>query len=589
MFVRPFRVTPEAVSEAQPVESEHALLVYSGRVDNRAEIARRCGKPALATAGDGDVLVAAYREWGAEFPREVIGEYSFAVIDHGAHRLVAGRDSLGGGRLFYYKDADALWVASNLELMLDAVPRIPQFSRDALAEYFASGGLPTSGRTIYAGITEVPAAHILTHVADRVTVSRYWYPVAGVLTLRRDEEYDELFRSLLSDGVRAALRANGPVLCDLSGGLDSSTVTAVALTLDGGELARRTGLVAFSSFASQTDVSNEREYQLEFERMYAIRGRTLDIDQHVSFEGSEPQSCHPSKAIVYRPVWAATDALRAECGATAHLTGRGGDNIFCGDGFPPLYLSDLLREFRVGTWAREVRAWASTDGRRSLWNLVWHCSRRTPTDLFAGLEQRGTPPGWLVPKFLSDVTAAEHAPWSSGPRIFDSAARELQYRSIAQTAATLRIIRTGDERQPLLHRPLVEFMLTLPWRHLLSARDNRIIQRRALRGLLPEGIRARVSKHSGTPVLLRGLREHWHALHDITRGRRLADHGLVDAYAFQSACERMRHGLIGKHLRYLVAALTIEIWLAANDSWLHGGGARPMQAYFSGGDPTRAA
>lgn len=96
--------------------------------------------------------------------------------------------------------------------------------------------------------------------------------------------------------------------------------------------------------------------------------------------------------------------------------------------------------------------------------------------------------------------------------------------------------------------------------------QDRIIQRRALRGILPERIRLRTSKGSGTPPLLRGLRDAWPKLQPITMGRRLARLDLVRASAFQAACDRLRHGLLADQLRYFIAALSLEIWLRANES-----------------------
>ena len=191
-------------------------------------------------------------------------------------------------------------------------------------------------------------------------------------------------------------------------------------------------------------------------------------------------------------------------------------------------------------------------------------------------------PLWLAPGFVDQVCAAERELWFAGPRLYDSAARERQYRSIVGISHVARFIRLGDERHPLLFRPLVEFALALPWEQLVRPDQDRIIQRRSLRGILPERIRLRTSKGSGPSLLLRGLRESWPKVQPLTLGRRLARLDLVHAPTFQAACERLSHGLLAHQLRYVVAALSLEIWLRANETPQRDA---PLAAYFSLPEP----
>ncbi len=563
LLVRPLPTTPEAEAERQPYVFGHTVAVYQGRIDNRREIIDRIGDSLLEQVGDSELIARAYSKWGANFPAIVLGEYSFALINQHTEQLIAGRDSLGIGHLFQYQDTSAVWVASNLEILLAALPSRPSFDRSALAEYIATGGLLVSGRTIYTGIDEVPAAHVLVQSGAAVTVTRYWEPVPeSQARLRGPDEYDEEFRSILSAAVKAALRSNTPVWSDLSGGLDSSTVTALAASLD---CSGNDGITAFSMSASMTALSNESPFQDDFIARYPIQQHRLDIDDYLSFGTPEPPSCHPSKAIIYRPIRQATAELFAQHGAQTHLTGRGGDNIFCGDEFPPRYLAGLLRGLKLRQWIREINDWAR-QGKRSLWNLVWHCSRSSLTDLYAGEADRGIVPTWLIAPFRDQVTQIDEGQWTSGYRLYSDPGRELQYRSIQMTSRVVRFMPVGDERHPLLYRPLVEFVLDLPWEHLLRPDENRIIQRRALRNVLPESIRLRTSKTSATPVFLRGLRRHWTTVRHYTEGRRLAELDILDPIPFHAACERLRHGLLAKQFRYLVGALTLEIWLEANSN-----------------------
>jgi asparagine synthase (glutamine-hydrolysing) len=565
VFVRPFVTTPEAVGERQPIATPFVVLAYAGRIDNREDISHRLGRPGLRRAADGEILAEAYGAWGADFPAKVLGEYSFALIDRRSGQLVAGRDSLGIGRLFRCDHASGTWVASSLELLLDALPAWPSLDRGSLAEYFATGGLLSSGHTIFTGMSETPAAHVLVQSRDTATVRRYWQPdPERRVSFRRDEDYDEALRSLLFDAVRASLRSSTPVWSDLSGGLDSSSVLAAATLLDRSGCGDGHGLAAFSQVMSETVASDEGEFQREFLAAYPLDHHTVDVDAYRCFEMiDDTPSCHPSKATLYRSLSDAMSRLFAAHGVRAHLTGRGGDVLFCGDHCPPLHLAELVRDRKWGAWLRETRQWAR-QGERSFGNLVWHCSRGSLADPYAGRE-KGVPPAWLPPGFRTDVQSAESAPWHSGERLYRSPAREFFYRSIMYISSIARFVAVGDERHPLLYRPLVEFVLALPWEQLLRPDQDRVIQRRALRGILPEAIRQRRSKATATHLLLKGYREGWPRIRDLTKGRRLAALGLVEPSAFEAACERLRHGLSGKHLRFYVAALTLEMWLRANE------------------------
>jgi asparagine synthase (glutamine-hydrolysing) len=350
----------------------------------------------------------------------------------------------------------------------------------------------------------------------------------------------------------------------MSGGLDSSTVTAFAAREVGADSGR---LAAFSIVASMTSATDESDYQRAFLQMYPLAHHTLDADAHLSFATVATVSpCHPSKGLVYGPLRRAAADLFASNGVVTHLTGRGGDNVFCGAAFPPYYLGDVLKRLELRRWWREARQWAAR-GNRSLFNLLWRCSLATPDDPYAGAVGTDTVvPDWLTPAFREVVSAAAAEPWRGGERTFDSVARDIHFRSIRLAAASQSFTQAGEERCPLLYRPLVEFVLSIPWQHLINPREDRVIQRRALAGVLPEPIRRRTTKAIGTDILLRSVREHRTGLAAVAEGHRLSALGLVDAAAFRQACERFRHGLLGRQLPFLAAALSLEMWLANQDA-----------------------
>jgi asparagine synthase (glutamine-hydrolysing) len=445
--------------------------------------------------------------------------------------------------------------------MLAGVTNLPAIDRDALPEYFATGGLLTSDRTVYRGIRSVPPGHVLVHSGRSSRIARYWYPERKpVVHLRTLSDYCDALRENITLAIASASRVQGSLWTDLSGGLDSSLVTALAMSArrtDGGVLP--TG--AFSYIASRTPATDESSFQQMVLARYPLRRHTVDIDSHMSIVAATPP-LHPSKAMLYTHVLNAAARLFATRGVSARLTGKGGDVVFCGNGFPPLHLRDILRSRRAYRWPVELRRWLRR-GDRSLANLVCCSANAGASPQYVRGRAAPTMPTWMTPSFAASVDALEMQLFSMEDRRYDSIARELQFRYVARGAATLCYGAVGDERHPLLSRPVVEFALGVPWQYLLDANQDRIIQRAVATDLLPTAVACRAAKATTTEVLLRALREEWPAVARFAKGTSLADLGLIDPPAFSAACERLRHGLLSRHLRYFVAALTLEQWCAA--------------------------
>jgi asparagine synthase (glutamine-hydrolysing) len=560
------RATPDVTSDQQLVVTPRCILVYTGRVDYREQLARLVGFDHATNRGDGDLLAAAYEKFGVDFPNHVEGSYSFVLVDRTTRRLVAARDALGIGQLFVRVRDASLRVASNLALMLAGTTDIPDIDRDALPEYFATGGLLASDRTVYRGIRRVPPGHVFVHSGQSGSVARYWYPERmRIAPLRKLSDCCDALRENVTLAISSASRVRGTLWTDLSGGLDSSLVTALAMSgprTDGASLP--TG--AFSYIASRTPTTDESSFQQIVLARYPLQRHTVDIDSHMSVVAATPPPLHPSKAMLYTHVLNAAAELFTSRGVSARLTGKGGDVVFCGNGFPPLHLRDILRSRCAYRWPTAVLRWLGR-GDRSLANLVWRCSVNAGASPRRVLS-RSAPmkPAWMTPSFAASVDSLETQLFSMQERRYDSVARELQFRYIARGAATLCYGAVDDERHPLLSRRVVEFALGLPWQYLLDANQDRIVQRAVAADLLPSIVARRVAKATTTEVLLRALRDEWPGMATFAAGTRLADLGLVDPPTFSTACERLRHGLLSGHLRYFIAALTLEQWCAAQTS-----------------------
>jgi asparagine synthase (glutamine-hydrolysing) len=207
-------------------------IVYNGEIYNYRELRSElegCGYR-FQTRSDTEVILAAYQIWSIECVSRLNGMFAFALYDRSKHRVFIARDRAGEKPLFYRHSQGRLTFASELKALM-ADPDCPrELDLDALNLYLAYGYVPDGGCILH-GLHKLPQGHALTYDvrADQLSTWRYWNLPAPPRGESADPErlVDEL-DSLLEDAVRLRLIADVPVGVLLSGGLDSSLVTAMA-------------------------------------------------------------------------------------------------------------------------------------------------------------------------------------------------------------------------------------------------------------------------------------------------------------------------------------------------------------------------
>ncbi len=554
IVIRRYPATPESASEDQPVITPTVVLAYEGRVDNREEIGYALGLPRLAQQPDGAVLAAAYDAWGERLSAKAIGEYAYVAFDRRTQRLVAGQDSLGVRRLYYCTIGERFLITSNLRLLFQQFPETrPQYDREVLREYFAGIMTPWSGRTIWRGIRELGRGSVLVQRGQKLEEQTAWRPDPSRRErFRSPAEVDEMFRVLLFDAVRAALRSPGPVLCDLSGGYDSSTICSVAALLTGAS--ESLGPVIGWSLVSRSD---EGAFQDSVRRQYRIESHTVDLESHLPFQTLTDTEIPTLGFVQQGSVERALLEFTSARGIRSRLKGTGADALFNKGGEAPVYLSDWIREGRFTAWARHFVAYLK-GGSFNAWHLLRDCTVGS-LDVYAG-KFRESIPSWITPAFREEIRQANHEYLHTRPRTFRSDARERMYR---WTLCFIPYIGRSlpDERMPLLYRPLVEFILGLDWLYIVHPNENRVLMRRSLRGILPEAVRTGEVQTAFSAALLEGLRAAWPRLSHFVTGDQLGELGVVEPKAFRANLEAMRAGYPGPNMQFSSTALYLETWL----------------------------
>lgn len=228
----------DLAGSAQPMAGAGNRLhvTFNGEILNYRELRRRLPYP-YRTAGDTEVLLAAFGAWGPAGVAQLQGQFAYSVFDGDAATLWLFRDRLGILPLYYYADGDVLLFASEIKALLPVLPRPAEVDEDGLGAYLAHGSVAPPG-TLFRGVHKLAQGHWLRAGPDgRVETSRYWsVPVGGPQLAVDDFEAVARVEAVLRRSVEANLVADVPVGAYLSGGLDSSLIVALMAKAAGGRV-----------------------------------------------------------------------------------------------------------------------------------------------------------------------------------------------------------------------------------------------------------------------------------------------------------------------------------------------------------------
>ena len=247
-------ITPESIGEQQPAirHDNRLVCVADCRIDNRDELIEILGIKKNGIT-DSDLILDAYEEWGESCVKRFVGDFTFAIWDDVKKKLFCGRDHYGVRQFFYLRKKGVLYFSTELQALLK-LPLEKTVDLDRL-KYFFGGCLPDQEEesTFYKDIKSLIPARFLRYT-DKIEVKRYW-----LLDRERkepalsEEEFIESCRAKLEEAVKSRIRTEFNIGSELSGGIDSSTVTVLAR-----HLSRQKEF--YSVHVAPGGTSNEKEY-----------------------------------------------------------------------------------------------------------------------------------------------------------------------------------------------------------------------------------------------------------------------------------------------------------------------------------------
>jgi asparagine synthase (glutamine-hydrolysing) len=509
----------------QPIANEDwtAWIVFNGEIYNHRELRRdlQARGHIFRTDSDTEVILHLYEERGERCVDDLRGMFAFAVWDVRRRKLLLARDRFGQKPLFWSFDGNRFLFASEIKGILAASSqRSPEIDLRALDEYLTLRFIP-SPRTMFAGIHKLPPAHVLVLDASgvhpregtmarapEIEVRRYWQ--LRYQPKRRISEADAVAetRAAVRDAVDSHLLSDVPVGAFLSGGMDSSLVTAIMA-----ELFQERGMGRVPTFSIGVDAQDFNE--LPFARAVAAHCHTDHHEEIVApdmvqllprmvWHLDEPSD--PIAACMYHSAALAARHVKVV------LTGDGGDEIFAGYdryfGFRwiRLYaaLPEAVRRHLLGPALAGLRDTAGyktlTQKARWMHELSFHEGGRRYAQATAffrfGQEGKG---GLYTPEMA--VRLAGLDPMESVVRGFDEApAGEDLDRMLAADLATrfpehslmltdrMTMAQSLEARPPLLDHRLAELVATLPVDLKLHGRTLKYLLRKVSGSYLPKAI-----------------------------------------------------------------------------------------------------
>lgn len=504
----------------QPMTTADGALsiVFNGQIYNHQELRaelQKLGARFVSDHSDTEVLLHGWRQWGGDLPSRLNGMWAFAIYDRTRRQVFFSRDRFGKKPLFYFAGANSFVFASELTALREH-PQVPSALDDAaLRKYFAYGYVPAP-LTFLKGVNKLPAGHSLTldlsNLAHRTLC--YWqYQPAAEHDPRPESELVEEFRARLDTAVARRLGADVPVGSFLSGGIDSSAVTALAM-----RHASKDRIKAFSIGFEEASFDETRYARLVAQHVGADHQietlsvqRALDILPDIAARWDEPIA--DSSML---PTYLLCQHARKQ--VTVALGGDGADELLAG--------YDPFRALRYARWYEKLvpkpvhRAVSLIATKLPVSHRYMSLDFRLKRTL-RGLDHPAHLwlPVWMAPLAPSELNELFSAPvdlediYSEAIQAWDNcASNDPIERTIAfyirlylQDDILVKVDRASmlnslEVRAPFLDIELVDFLRRLPTNMKLRGGTSKWILRQAAESLLPREVLTRSKQGFALPV-----------------------------------------------------------------------------------------
>ena len=373
LLYRPFHTTAESRQEKQPYISRRGLvLTWDGRLDNREVLIAELRSNLEANPTDVAIVAAGFDRWHTDCFRHIVGDWAVSIWKPEQHELVFASDYIGIRHIFYYLKNDRIWWSTDLAPLVLLSGDKFRIDDEYIAGYFAND--PDAHLTPYGEIREVPPGQFVRVSNGRASVQRYWsFSSKSRIRYKTDAEYEDHFRYVFRQSVLRRLRSDSPILAELSGGLDSSSIVCVADDIIANEGENLPRLDTISYYDNTEPNGDDSIY---FPKIEQKRGRVgIHVDSSKLGSSAASLECSEFSAVpgalgVGQKIGDERSGVVRRGGYRAVLSGIGGDEFMGGVPDPRAHLADLIVQFKAVSLAKQLTAWSLVK-RRPWIQLLW--------------------------------------------------------------------------------------------------------------------------------------------------------------------------------------------------------------------------
>jgi asparagine synthase (glutamine-hydrolysing) len=517
------RLSIQDLTEAghQPMKSVNGryVIVFNGEIYNFVELRdtlKQMGYK-FGSKTDTEVLLVAWEHWGKQCLTMLKGMFAFAIVDRERQLLTCVRDGYGIKPLYYSKDQQGFYFASELRGTTSLMKAAPRPDLQWVLDYLVGGIYDNSERTALEGVRALLPGHLIEvdcskpwHSSSIAGQECWWRPEIVESYDRGFEEAANELRERLLTNVRMHLRSDVPVGAALSGGLDSSAVVCAMR-----ELEPEMDLHTFTFVAPGSSIDEEAWADLINTRTKAANHKVIveeddlvrDLPELIAAQG-EPFGT-TSIYAQYRVFQAAKEA-----GIKVMLEGQGADELLGGyNGYPVARIRSLIAQNNLSSALKFIQGWSKGPGRGRRKALSALAVSMLPADLLIHAQRAQAQfamPKWIKQKWLQENELYPRLKLPSGMPPLEAGEYEPDRQLVGALRHTLQggnlqqLLRHSDRssmhwsiesRVPFLTIDLADFSLSLPESYLVSNRGiTKILLRESVKGLVPEEVRRRKDK-----------------------------------------------------------------------------------------------
>ncbi len=496
------QTTPESTHEQSPyTHPTHGLVITAdARIDNRSELFDKLNLRPQVTTSDSQLILAAYIKWGTKSFIHLLGDFSFVIWNPSKQVLLCVRDYIGV-KPFYYHYSPTKFLFSSEIKQLAEHPEIQLDTNKKMVAEYLSFSFCSKTETLFRHIQRLSPGHYLKISPQGLTKKEYWsLNTENKIYYSKSKSYTEHFLHIFEQAVECRLRCNTRVSAELSGGLDSSSVVAMACKI----LDRRKQPELKTFGMTFPNLQFDESHYINLVASYL--GHSV---QHVESQHfTEPMGLQQTMVTFEPPDIpniVMRDALvREVCNSDSRvlLSGIGGDEWFTGSGYPYL---DLLRDKKYSALISQLRFSLSYNKpyalKRFLINLLWPA---VPIKLRRALCKKSyhINADWLTDEFIQTTHLYKQFE-NVDPRLPLSNLSSFLISKVISSGAEQFFLETMDRyhalrgieyRSPFLDRRMLEFSISIPeYQHQYCGITKRLLRHQD-NPLLPKRLQTRHSK-----------------------------------------------------------------------------------------------